>query len=169
MFTSLRRRNFERWIDRHWKSNGINYQIWIEIDDANTDWILRILYSLFFLLLFSLFNSIFQKKWKIFHAKRIPKTKTFHSERNLHFYFSKRLLFFGKSKNACSPAIRRSRKVIKLLLVAWNRIYHRTRKKNRVSRRKGSSMNVSGQCHEWLTRARRARERKKRDIKGEEE
>lgn len=118
----------------------------------------------------SLFSIRYSKKSEKFSTRsEFQKLKTFHSARNLHFYFSKRLLFFGKSKNACSPAIRRSRKVIKLLLVAWNRIYHRTRKKNRVSRRKGSSMNVSGQCHEWLTRARRARERKKRDIKGEEE
>lgn len=115
------------------------------------------------------FQRYSKKSEKFSTRSEFQKLKTFHSARNLHFYFSKRLLFFGKSKNACSPAIRRSRKVIKLLLVAWNRIYHRTRKKNRVSRRKGSSMNVSGQCHEWLTRARRARERKKRDIKGEEE
>lgn len=162
MFTSLRRRNFEPWIDRHWKSNGINYQIWIEIDDANTDWILRILYSLFFLLSsFSLFNSIFQKKWKIFHAKRIPKTKNIPFGKKFTFLFFQEAFVFWKKR---SPAIRKDKNIEKsyqvIIIVAWNRIYHRTRKKNRVSRRKGSSMNVSGQCaNGWRVHVEHASER----------
>lgn len=141
----------------------------IEMDDAN-DWILRILYSLFH-----------PKKWKIFHAKWIPKTKIFSFVSVRNFYFSKRLLLLEKVKvTACSPAIEgkienKEKNYLIVLLFNWMSRFtialNIERETNRVSGWKKERLvdEHFRPMRGWLTRARRAREGKERDIKNEEE
>lgn len=140
----------------------------IEMDDTN-DWILRILYSLFY-----------SKKWKIFHAKWIPKTKTFSSisVRNFYFYFSKRLLFLEKSKTRVFhdwKVENKEKNYLIVLLFNWMSRFtialNIERETNRVSGWKKERLvdEHFRPMRGWLTRARRAREGKERDIKNEEE
>lgn len=85
-------------------------------------------------------SSIFQKSEKFSTRSEFQKN-IFGKE--FTFLFFQEAFAFGRRKSVLQRSkIRTARKVIKLLLVAWNRV---KRIVSRWKKRKGSSMNISGQ------------------------